>query len=643
VRPLFVWSRAATDSQYVLQLAADTTFLVPILVDTVAFDTTLLCPVMLPNDSLFFWRVGITGAAQDTLFGVARSFRTTRPPALSTDLLTFPDTRRGRGTTREVSLFNPMSDTLVVDSVWSRMGVWPVMPGIPSPISLTVVVDSTSSRQPVWRVMPGIPSPISLTVVVDSTSSRQPVWPVMPGIPCSVAIGDSAVIRLTYRPERFGTFLDTLHFATNAGPCVVSVAGLSSPPVLSLSSTFAAFGPVAFTDTAQVSVMIRNTGPINDLTLRTLTTRTPIFSAAPAAFSTISPGDSQGVRVRFHLRALRREMFGVYFDTLVVDSDGGRERVLIRGESPPPRIGVEPITLNFGDVAARDTAQYSVRIVNGSVNTLRLDSIRARRRSFSPGISRGQVRQRDTLIVPVRFVSGRHGPHADTLTLFNNSWRGPVRIPVFSFVPFPEVLPEVQHADFGPVAKNDTARLVFRFSNPAISLLRVDSVCTRTRFFRLSRPNLPFYVQTGDSLVVSVAFVPDSMRHFSDTLTIVSNAASSPDRIPLWGDGIYAGAAGARSGMPGEFELFSNYPNPFNASTTFRYAVPEPSHVRLELFTTLGQRVAILEDADRDAGFFNVHWTTGVTSGTYYYRMSATPHSDPGKTFVGTKRMVVLR
>ena len=156
-------------------------------------------------------------------------------------------------------------------------------------------------------------------------------------------------------------------------------------------------------------------------------------------------------------------------------------------------------------------------------------------------------------------MSTRHGEHADTLTLFNNSWRGPVRIPLLGFVPFPEVLPDMQHGDFGSVAKNDTARLVFRFANPSISLLRVDSVRTRTRFFRLSRPKLPFYVQTGDSLVVTVAFVPDSIRHFSDTLTIVSNAASSPDRIPLWGDDDLRAHVGGRVDCRGHLNSFPTF------------------------------------------------------------------------------------
>ena len=643
VRPWFVWSRAAADSQYILQIAADTTFSSPILVDTVAFDTVLMCPVALPNDSTFFWRVGIIGPAPDSLFSVTRSFRTTRLPLFSANLLAFPDTRKGRDITRELFLYNPMSDTLVVDSVWSRTTAWRVTVRLPQPISDTLVVDSVWSRTAAWRDTSGFPNPMSDTLAVDSAWARTVARRDTSGLPCSIAAGDSAILIVTYRPVQFGALPDTLHVATNAGLCALPLAGLSSPPVLLLSPSFVALGPVAFTDTGQVSVMIHNSGPTNDLTLRTLTTRTPLFSFSPAVFSATSPGDSQRVRVKFHMRALRREMFGVYFDTLLVDSDGGRARVLIRGESPPPQIGVEPVMLDFGDVAARDTVQFNLRIVNGSINTLRLDSIRTRGRAFNPGIVRGQVRQKDTLFVPVRFMSTRHGEHPDTLTLFNNSWRGPVRIPLVGFIPFPEVLPDLQHGDFGSVAKNDTARLVFRFANPSISLLRVDSVRTRTRFFRLSRPKLPFYVQTGGSLVLTVAFIPDSIRHFSDTLTIVSNAASSPDRIPLWGDATFAGAGGGQSGLPGAFELFPNFPNPFNTSTTFRYAVPEPSHVRLELFTTLGQTVAVLEDADRAAGFYNVHWTTDVTSGTYYCRMTAAPYSDPGKTFVGTKRLVILR
>jgi len=56
-----------------------------------------------------------------------------------------------------------------------------------------------------------------------------------------------------------------------------------------------------------------------------------------------------------------------------------------------------------------------------------------------------------------------------------------------------------------------------------------------------------------------------------------------------------AGAA-ADDATPRGFELLDNVPNPFNASTRIGFYLPEATHVRLELFNVLGQKVATLID-----------------------------------------------
>ncbi len=71
------------------------------------------------------------------------------------------------------------------------------------------------------------------------------------------------------------------------------------------------------------------------------------------------------------------------------------------------------------------------------------------------------------------------------------------------------------------------------------------------------------------------------------------------------------------------FQLFRNYPNPFNAGTSIRYFLPMPAPVGLFVFNIRGQLVRTLFDGSETAGFHTVSWDgkndTGasVASGVY--------------------------
>lgn len=89
--------------------------------------------------------------------------------------------------------------------------------------------------------------------------------------------------------------------------------------------------------------------------------------------------------------------------------------------------------------------------------------------------------------------------------------------------------------------------------------------------------------------------------------------------------------------IPDDFGLYTAYPNPFNALTTIKYALPEPSFVEIEIFNVSGQRIEILHIGNSAAGYHEVIWdASNVSSGIYFYRIHA-------GTFSETRRMTLLK
>lgn len=94
--------------------------------------------------------------------------------------------------------------------------------------------------------------------------------------------------------------------------------------------------------------------------------------------------------------------------------------------------------------------------------------------------------------------------------------------------------------------------------------------------------------------------------------------------------------------LPDYFTLSQNYPNPFNSTTSIELSLPGPSHVQLEIFNILGQRVATLANHYMAAGRYSVTWAgtddrgKSVASGIYLYRIITADYSE-------TKKMILLK
>jgi hypothetical protein len=88
---------------------------------------------------------------------------------------------------------------------------------------------------------------------------------------------------------------------------------------------------------------------------------------------------------------------------------------------------------------------------------------------------------------------------------------------------------------------------------------------------------------------------------------------------------------------PETFELFSPYPNPFNASTTISFILPKPGFVELKIYNLLGKDIETVVSRQLQAGEHNVQWTAkGLSSGAYFIRIK---YLD----FVETKKVLLQK
>jgi len=94
---------------------------------------------------------------------------------------------------------------------------------------------------------------------------------------------------------------------------------------------------------------------------------------------------------------------------------------------------------------------------------------------------------------------------------------------------------------------------------------------------------------------------------------------------------------GDAAGLPDEFLLKQNFPNPFNPSTSIEFSLSNASEVTLLIYNLLGEEVAHLIEGKMPGGYNRVTWdASSFPSGIYFYRLRA-------GEFVQTKKMVLLK
>jgi hypothetical protein len=172
--------------------------------------------------------------------------------------------------------------------------------------------------------------------------------------------------------------------------------------------------------------------------------------------------------------------------------------------------------------------------------------------------------------------------------------------------------------DFDSVEVGEDSTLQFTIQNTGTAPLIVSGIVPPAGY-ATTPPGPP--IQPNQTRQVTVTFSPVAEQVYPGIILINSNAPTTPTEVSVTGVGVITEAADDPA-IAEEYYVVRNYPNPFNPVATISFAIPHAENVRLAVFNTLGQEVAVLSDGMLNAGRHNFSFDgANLSTGLYVARI----------------------
>jgi hypothetical protein len=310
--------------------------------------------------------------------------------------------------------------------------------------------------------------------------------------------------------------------------------------------------------------------------------------------------------------------------------------------------GLTPKTIDFGTVAKNASKTDTVVVTSGGNSALVVDSVKSSAAEFTVAPANATIAVGTSAKFVITYHPTTPGTKTGTLIFYHNGTsqqRDTVSVSgdVVSAASFSA---SATSLNLGTVVVGQSNKDSVTVTNHGTLALSITSVGSSNPVFTVTPTSASVAVE--DSQKFYVTFTPTASGTQTGKIAFTHNALTH-DTLSVSGNGSVTGVEYLEGTIPRVFELHSNYPNPFNPSTTILYGLPTQSRVVLKVYSLLGQEVASLMDGVQEAGYHRVVWNGlhhnagQVASGMYLFRMSAQSTEKNGKSFTQVRKMILLK
>jgi hypothetical protein len=361
--------------------------------------------------------------------------------------------------------------------------------------------------------------------------------------PSTLTAGQSTTFTARYSPSSSAALTGSISLVSNAlnSPLAIALsgAGVASQPQLTVTPSNISFGNAAVGSSSSQTISLTNPGNAS-VTITQLNATGSGFGVSGATLPlTINAGSSSSVSATFAPTSAGAKTGAI---SIVSNASGSPATVSLSGTGVQGQLTASPSLLTFGSLATGSSASQTVTLTNGGSASVTISQATASGHGFSISglttpltLASGQATSFSAQFAP---TSG--GNANGTITIASNAPSSPTTISMTGTGAQPQMSVTPSSAAFGNVSTGTNNSQTITLSNGGSASLTVSSVSVTGTGFSISGITAPLTILAGKNATFNAIFAPTASGAVTGSISLVSNAPSSPLAISLSGTGLAA-------------------------------------------------------------------------------------------------------
>jgi Abnormal spindle-like microcephaly-assoc'd, ASPM-SPD-2-Hydin len=361
--------------------------------------------------------------------------------------------------------------------------------------------------------------------------------------PLTLGAGLSTTFSAKFAPTSAGSANGSISIVSNApnSPTTIALSGTgtATQPQLTISPASVAFGNVSVGSSGTQTVTLTNAGT-GTLTVTSATPSGTGFSMSGASMPmTINAGSSASFSAVYTPTTSGAATGSI---SIVSNAPNSPTTITLSGTGTQAQLAASPTSTAFGNVATGTSNSQTITLTNGGTATVTISAVTVTGAGFSTtGITTPLALGAGlSTTFSAKFAPTSAGSATGGISIVSNAPNSPTAITLSGTGTQPQLSATPTSAAFGNVTTGTSNSQTITLTNSGSATVTISSVTVAGAGFSTSGIATPANIAAGQSTTFNAVFGPSSAGSVTGTVTLVSNAPTSPLTITLSGTGVAA-------------------------------------------------------------------------------------------------------